>query len=95
MIGYSLETIDLPQLRRQVEDKLCDLGQLEPHQFPLTQREVVRRGATCGLYFCLHGPRSVKLTAIADLKTQSLVYYGVDGVRCETVPMENLTRAAA
>jgi len=85
MIGLSLQSVDLPKLRCHVEHKLCELGQLEPQQFPLTQREVVRRGKTCALYFCLHGPRSVKLTAIADLKSRKMVFYGTDGVRRDTV----------
>lgn len=90
MIGLSLPAMDLPLMRRKVESKLCELGALEPAQFPLTQREVIRRGKTCALYFCLHGPRSVKLTAIADLKTRSLVFYGSDGVRRETVRWDEL-----
>ncbi|SMP43897.1 hypothetical protein SAMN06265222_1011029 [Neorhodopirellula lusitana] len=90
MIGFSLPTFNLPQMRQKVETKLCELGALEPQQFPLTQREVVRRGKTCALYFCLHGPRSVKLTAIADLKTRSLVFYGSDGVRRETIRWDEL-----
>lgn len=90
MIGFSLQSLDLSRLRQQVETKLCELGALEPREFPLTQREVVRRGKTCAIYFCLHGPRSVKLTAIADLKTRSMVYYGSDGVRRETVRWDAL-----
>lgn len=90
MIGLSLPAMDLPQMRAKVENRLCELGSLEPAQFPLTQREVVRRGKTCALYFCLHGPRSVKLTAIADLKSRSLVFYGSDGVRRETVRWDEL-----
>jgi hypothetical protein len=90
MIGFPHQTFDLPQMRQQVESKLCELGALEPHEFPLTQREVVRRGKTCAIYFCLHGPRSVKLTAIADLKTRSMVFYGSDGVRRETLRWDQL-----
>lgn len=91
MIGFSLQSFDLSHMRQQVEIKLCQLGALEPHEFPLTQREVVRKGKTCAIYFCLHGPRSVKLTAIADLKTRSMVFYGSDGVRQNTVLWEELT----
>ncbi|MCM2372497.1 hypothetical protein [Aporhodopirellula aestuarii] len=90
MIGFSLQSLDLPKMRLQVESKLCELGSLEPREFPLTQREVVRRGKTCAIYFCLHGPRSVKLTAIADFKTRSMVFYGSDGVRRETVSWDQL-----
>ena len=90
MIGISLQSFDLTRMRQQVESKLCELGSLEPQQFPLTQREVVRRGKTCALYFCLHGPRSVKLTAIADLKSRSLVFYGSDGVRRDTLRWDQI-----
>jgi len=90
MIGLSLPAWDSSHMRQLVENKLCQLGALEPAQFPLTQREVVRRGKTCGFFFCLHGPRSVKLTAIADLNSQSFVFYGSDGVRRETLHWDDL-----
>lgn len=90
MIGLSLPSMDLSLMRHRVENKLCELGSLEPAQFPLTQREVMRQGKTCALYFCLHGPRSVKLTAIADLKSRSLVFYGSDGVRRETIGWDQM-----
>lgn len=93
MIGISLAKTDLHQLRLMVESRLCELGHLEPEQFPLTMREVVRAGNKCGIYFCLHGPRSVKLTAICDFTTKSLIYYGSDGVRRETAELPALTSA--
>ncbi len=74
-------SIDLLALRRRVQEKLCEIGMLEVDQFPLTERNVVKAGQTCGVYFCLHGPRSVKLTAIADFEKQSLICYGSDGTR--------------
>jgi hypothetical protein len=47
----------------------------------MTQRQVIKAGRMCGVYFCLHGPRSVKLTAIADFECASLICYGSDGSR--------------
>jgi len=73
--------IDLQALRRLVEQKLCEIGMLETDQFPMTQRQVIKGGRECGVYFCLHGPRSVKLTAIADFEKASLICYGSDGSR--------------
>jgi hypothetical protein len=87
MIGLSARTIDFNLLRETVERQLCEIGHLEPKQFPMTQREVVRAGQTCGLYFCVHGPRSVKLTAIADLQNQTVIFYGSDGIRRQSVPL--------
>ena len=74
-------SVDLLALRRFVEEKLCELAMLELDQFPLTERKVIKSGRTCGVYFCLHGPRSVKLTAIADFEKRSLICYGSDGTR--------------
>ncbi|MFG0261569.1 MAG: hypothetical protein ACF788_04185 [Novipirellula sp. JB048] len=67
---------------------------LESKQFPMTQREVIRGGKTCGMYFCLHGPRSVKLTAICDFQKNSIIYYGSDGIRREstTLPARTITQ---
>ncbi len=90
MIGFSTAKIDLERLQRMVEQRLCELGHLETKQFPLTLREVVRSGKRCGIYFCLHGPRSVKLTAICDFKHKTLIYYGADGIRQETVELPTL-----
>jgi hypothetical protein len=85
MIALSPEKIDFDSLCLIVERRLCELGHLEPHQFPMTQRELVRGGKSCGVYFCVHGPRSVKLTAICDFVHRTLIYYGSDGIRRESV----------
>jgi hypothetical protein len=81
MIAKFPVSIDVQKLRRYVEQKLCDIGMLEPDQFPMTQRQVIKAGRMCGVYFCLHGPRSVKLTAIADFECANLICYGSDGSR--------------
>lgn len=90
MIGFPNLSIDWDVLRQHVEARLCELGSLEPAEFPITQREVIRKGKTCAIYYCLHGPRSVKLTAIADLQKKSLVFYGSDGVRRDIVAWDDL-----
>lgn len=74
---------DFSQLREFAQEKLCELGMLEPDQFPLTERQVFKGGQTCGVMYCLHGPRSVKFTAIADLERKHLICYGSDGVRAQ------------
>ncbi|WP_182865931.1 hypothetical protein [Stieleria mannarensis] len=81
MIGFSSQTISFDKFCRHVEAYLCRLGQLEPGQFPMTRRQVLRGGESCGLYFCVHGPRSVKLTAVYDHRKKTTIYYGTDGVR--------------
>jgi hypothetical protein len=81
MINFSSPAIDFEKLCQNIEQRLCELGHLEPNQFPMTQREVVRGGKAVGIYFCLHGPRSVKLTAICDFLKNTIIYYGSDGIR--------------
>lgn len=81
MIGFSPQTVSFERFCRHVEAQLCRIGQLEPGQFPMTRRQVLRGGQSCGFYFCVHGPRSVKLTAVYDHKRKTTIYYGTDGVR--------------
>jgi hypothetical protein len=85
MIGLTPRKIDYTTLCSTVEERLCDLGHLEPDEFPMTQREVIRGGRTVGVYFCLHGPRSVKLTAICDFIQNTVIFYGSDGIRRESI----------
>lgn len=81
MISCPIQGMDFEKLCKNIECRLCELGHLEPHQFPMTQREVIRGGKPIGIYFCVHGPRSVKLTAICDFIKNTIIYYGSDGVR--------------
>jgi hypothetical protein len=85
MIGLTPRKIDYTTLCSTVEKRLCDLGHLEKDEFPMTQREVIRGGRTVGVYFCLHGPRSVKLTAICDFIQNTVIFYGSDGIRRESI----------
>ncbi len=81
MVSFSCQAFDFDELCQTIERRLCELGQLEPKQFPMTHREVVRSGKRVGLYFCVHGPRNVKLTAICDFAMNMVIYYGSDGIR--------------
>ena len=94
MIALQPTRIDFDLLRTEVHTQLAELGQLEVDCFPMTERVVVRGGDVCGIYFCLHGPRNVKLTAICDLRKQQLIYYGTDGVRAQAAPIPK-TQATA
>ncbi|TWU47723.1 hypothetical protein Poly59_45640 [Rubripirellula reticaptiva] len=87
MIGLSPRKIDFSTLCETIEKRLCELGHLVPNQFQMTQREVVRGGKSVGVYFCVHGPRSVKLTAICDFNKKQVIFYGSDGIRRESMPV--------
>lgn len=93
MIGWSQPTVNVDSLRQLIRVKLADLGQLEENAFPMTERVVVRGGKPCGIYFCMHGPRSVKLTAVADLQRRNVFFYGSDGQRADQAALP-LRRAA-
>ena len=85
MIGVTPRQMDFSTLCNRIEHRLCELGYLEPNQFPVTQRDVVRGGKRVGVYFCLHGPRSVKLTAICDFVKNTVIFYGSDGLRRDSM----------
>lgn len=72
---------ELEQLRDYIYQTLCEKEQLEPGAFPMTERIIVRADDPCGMYFCLHGPRSVKCTAIWETETNSILFYGATGER--------------
>jgi len=97
MISFTTRAIDFDTLTTNIERRLCEIGHLVPDQFPMTKREVIRGGKACGLYFCVHGPRSVKLTAICDFVKNTIIYYGSDGVRAEseTIVLNHLRRQLA
>jgi len=81
MIGLPHSGSMVEGLRVFVRSQLALLGHLEEEAFPMTERVLVRHGQPCGIYYCMHGPRSVKLTAVADLKSQKVLFYGSDGQR--------------
>lgn len=72
---------DLTEIRQFVNEKLCEKDQLETNYFPLSEKILVRDGAPCGLYFCLHGPRSLRLTAIWETDGNTILFYGSRGER--------------
>ena len=72
---------DLQSLREYVEQTICEQNELEVGAFAMTERILVRGGSPCGIYFCLHGPRSVKLTAIWETDRNTILFYGSGGER--------------
>ncbi|MSR59526.1 MAG: hypothetical protein EXS05_18105 [Planctomycetaceae bacterium] len=71
----------LDDLRTFIHQTLCDRENILEDQFGLTETPLTRNGSPCGLQFCLHGPRSIRLEAIwvAD---RNLVYcYDACGIR--------------
>lgn len=80
---------NLCQIRQFVTCTLCQKNDFEIGVFEITERLLTRRGRPCGVYFCLNGPRSVKLTAIWDTERNSILFYGSTGERFQTTKLDN------
>lgn len=76
-----LQIENVQDLRAFVVETLCSHEQLEPGLFPVSELLLLRGGRTCGIEFCLHGPRSVKLMAIWEIERQSVLFYNSAGQR--------------
>ncbi len=81
MRNDSIEITDLNQLRQFVSQTLCQKNDIEEGIFQVTERVLTKCGEICGILFCLHGPRSVKLTAIWETISNSIIFYGSSGER--------------
>ena len=88
MIARSTAVQTLDELREYVNETLCRYDQLLPGAFSMTQRMLTRAGKPCGVYFCLHGPRAVKYTAIWETHQQTILFYGPTGERFQKVQLE-------
>jgi hypothetical protein len=81
MLESSTSLQDLDQLRRYVAETLSRLETLKSDQFRLTQEVLYRGGKPCGVHFCLHGPRAMRLSAIWETDHNSILFYGSCGRR--------------
>lgn len=82
------EPHNLNQLKKFVSRTLCQLNDFEEGVFQVTERKLVRCGQRCGIMFCLHGPRSVRLTAIWETVTNSVIFYGSTGEKIHRTAVE-------
>jgi hypothetical protein len=67
---------------------LCQENDFEVGVFQITERLLMRAGEPCGIFFCLHGPRSVKLTAVWETEKNKVLFYGSTGERFLTTKLE-------
>lgn len=81
MLASSRQIYHLNDLRKYVNETLCHNDQLEIGAFQMTERILMRGGRPCGIFFCLHGPRSVKFTAIWETDRNTILFYGSTGQR--------------
>ena len=98
MLTQFHEIGDLDELREYVNETLCDHYQLQMDAFRLTQHTLRRGNKPCGIYFCLHGPRAVKFTAIWESDRNQVLFYGSTGerfLRTQLTGNVSLNRVAA
>lgn len=53
----------------------------------MTAQVLTRRGRPCGIFFCLHGPRSVKCTCIWETDKNTILFYGTSGERFQKMSL--------
>ena len=83
----SLQISSLTDLRDFVQKELCDQNELEVGAFRLTERVLEKSGAPCGMFYCLNGPRSVRLVAIWETSRNTVLFYSSTGERVQRVQL--------
>ena len=92
MVTASDKTIKtFSDLRHFVYQTLCKHHELLVNSFP-TSESLLKRGEqdACGVMFCQHGPRAVKITAIWEKDRNRVLFYGPSGKRYCQVEMNML-----
>lgn len=72
---------NLEDLRDYVNTTLSEYYELQSGAFQMTEQVLVRSGKPCGIYFCLHGPRAVRFSAIWETDRNQVLFYGPQGER--------------
>lgn len=81
-----MKNYNIDRIREFVRSELCEKNELEKDAFHMAERLLTRNGQPCGLYFCIYGPRSVRLTAVWDLASGSIFFYDSMGRRAACCP---------
>ena len=84
MVSNTFCCQEIDEIRQYINQTLCEQDQLMTGYFPLTEQLLLREGKPCGIFFCLHGPRSLQLTAVWDVLGGHILFYGSRGERFRT-----------
>jgi len=98
MLMSILQLGNVNDLREYVNETFCDHYQLQIGAFQMTEKILRRGGKPCGIYFCLHGPRAVKFSAIWETDHNQILFYGSSGERflkTQLLESPSLERVAA
>ncbi len=85
----------LEELRQYVAETLGKLESLRYDQFPLTEDLLFRSGQPCAVYFCLHGPRQVRLSAVWETDENRILFYASCGRRVQRTQLVEAPRLVA
>lgn len=87
MPATTIQIPDVRALRNYIYEFICAQNQLEIGAFQMTERMLTRRGQPCGMLYCLHGPRNLRLTAVWETDRNTVLFYGSAGERQEQVQL--------
>jgi hypothetical protein len=79
----------LDDLRRFIHRTLCQKENLLDNQYRTTEFRLIRGKRTCGLQFCLRGPRSVRLAAVWVADNNLIYLYDASGKRYSKLRLKN------
>ncbi len=83
MVECQTRIHNIEDIHQYVTQTLSKIEQLRPESSRLTTRLLTRNNSPCGIYFCLHGPRAVRLTAIWETDANTILFYGSCGKRVQ------------
>ena len=83
MVECQTSIQNFEDIRHYVTQTLSSIELLRPESSQLTTRLLTRNKQPCGIYFCLQGPRAVRLTAIWETDANTILFYGSRGERVQ------------
>ena len=90
MQKYCNPTIEMNELRRFVFTQLCEENDFELDAYQTSEQVLRKKGKPCGMLFCLHGPRAVRLTAVWEMERNTVLFYLATGERSKRVQLNQV-----
>lgn len=92
MVTRLHKIVNLEDLEQYVYLTICEREELQLGAFPMTAQVLTRAGRPCGVFFCVHGPRATKFTAIWEAERNRVLFYGSQGERFGRVQLNGRPR---
>ena len=81
MVECSTRIDSFEDIRTYITHTLSEIELLSPDSYHVSERLLKRGSRPCGVYFCLYGPRDVRLTAIWETDQNTILFYSSGGQR--------------